>query len=106
MAVSLGAARRYGRYSRPEKRSSLSNAWVASIRRTVPERERITIESVTAPSRRVAHAAQQRARRDAGRRDEDVVPGDEVVGGQNAVGVEAGVDDLLPLAVVARPELP
>ena len=37
------------RYSRPVKRSSLSSACVASTRRTVPERERITIESVTAP---------------------------------------------------------
>jgi hypothetical protein len=35
---------------RPEKLSSFSNECVASIRRTVPERERITIESVIAPS--------------------------------------------------------
>src|SRR5207247_4873734 len=34
---------RYGRYSRPLNRSSLSKACVASIRRTVPERERMTI---------------------------------------------------------------
>jgi len=40
------------RYSRPVKRSSLSSACVASIRRTVPDRERITIESVTAASDR------------------------------------------------------
>ena len=43
---------RYGRYSRPLKRSSLSKECVASIRRTVPERERMTIESVAAPSGR------------------------------------------------------
>src|SRR3954452_9860168 len=40
----------------------------------------------------VADAAQQRARRHAGRRDEDVVPGHEVVGAQHARRVEAGVD--------------
>jgi RimJ/RimL family protein N-acetyltransferase len=45
------AARAVGqRYSRPVKRVSFSKAWYASIRRTVPERERITSECVSAPS--------------------------------------------------------
>ena len=37
-------------YSRPENFVSFSKAWYASTRRTVPDRERITIESVIAPS--------------------------------------------------------
>ena len=37
-------------YSLPVKWRSLLSWWRASIRRTVPERERITIESVIAPS--------------------------------------------------------
>ena len=39
------------RNSLPVNCVSLLRLWRASIRRTVPERERITIESVTAPSR-------------------------------------------------------
>src|SRR5581483_5956251 len=37
-------------YSLPVNSISLLNLWRASMRRTVPDRERITIESVTAPS--------------------------------------------------------
>ena len=39
-----------GQYSLPVKWRSLLSLWRASIRRTVPERERMTRESVTAPS--------------------------------------------------------
>ena len=35
----------------PAKRASFSNACVASMRRNVPERERMTSECVIAPSR-------------------------------------------------------
>src|SRR5262249_43249094 len=38
-------------YSLPVNWVSFSNLWRASMRRTVPDRERMTIESVTAPSR-------------------------------------------------------
>ena len=37
------------RYSRPVRASSLSSWCIASMRRTVPERERMTMESVEAP---------------------------------------------------------
>ena len=70
----------------------------------MPERERITIDWVSTPGAADAHAAQERAARDAGRGDEDVVAGDEVVRGEDAVDVVAGVDERLPLLVVARPE--
>src|SRR5829696_193826 len=56
------------------------------------------------PSAADAHAAEERAAGDAGRGDEDVVARDEVVGRQHAVDVVAGVEQLLPLHVVARPE--
>src|SRR5204862_7621079 len=42
--------RRYGRYWIGENRSSFSKECSDSIERTVPERERITIECVLAPS--------------------------------------------------------
>jgi hypothetical protein len=38
------------RYSTPANFVNFSKAWLASIRRTVPDRERITIDSVAAPS--------------------------------------------------------
>ena len=72
--------------------ASLSFGWKAEIRRTVPERERITIDSVSTPRGLGADAAQQRAARDAGSGDEDVVARDEVVGREHAVEVEAAVD--------------
>ena len=75
------------------------------MRLTVPLRERITIDSVSTPWRSPCAPAQKRAARDAGRRDEDVVAGDEVVGRQHLVDVVAGIDELLPLLVVARPQL-
>src|SRR4051794_20414103 len=53
---------------------------------------------------RVADAAEQGAAGDARGRDEDVVAGDEVVRVQHARRVEAGVEQPLPLLVVARPE--
>ena len=62
------------------------------MRRTVPERERITIDSVSTPVADHAHASQQRSARHAGRGDEDVLALDEVVGGQHPVEVVAGVD--------------
>ena len=73
--------------------SSFSNACVASMRRTVPERERMTIESVERAVARVADAAQERAGRDAGGGEEDVLAADEVVGRQHPVEVVAGVDE-------------
>jgi hypothetical protein len=42
--------RRYGRYWIGENRSSFSKECSDSIERTVPDRERITIECVLAPS--------------------------------------------------------
>ena len=54
-----------------------------------------------------AHAAEQRAARDAGRGDEDVVALDEVVGGEDAVDVEARLDAACcALVLVSRPQLP
>ena len=117
LAVARRAPRSGAVLSRPENPCSgssavleagelqLLEAWCASIRRTVPERERITIESVIAPVGRVADPAQERAVVTPGRGHEDVLARDEVVGRQHAVGVEAGVDELLALLVVARPEL-
>src|SRR5215207_3509208 len=52
-----------------------------------------------------AHAAQEDTARDAGRGDEDVLAGDEIVRRQHAVDVDAGVDQRLPLLLVARPQL-
>src|SRR3712207_7319821 len=46
------------------------------------------------------------AARDARRRDEHVLPRDQVVGRQNPVDVEPGVLEPHPLPVVARPETP
>src|SRR5215218_6768055 len=51
----------------------------------------------------VAHAAQQLAVGDAGR-DEEALTDDEVVGGQDAIEVVAGVEGLLALLVVLGPE--
>ena len=65
----------------------------------------MTIESVTAPSFDVSHAAQQRARRDTGRCDEHVVARDKVVGREHAVEVVACLDECRPLFSGARPEL-
>src|SRR5204862_7407399 len=52
---------------------------------------------------RVLHTAQQRAARDAGRGDEDVLARDEVVRGEHLVDVVAGVGELLPLLLGTRP---
>src|SRR6478609_2971821 len=53
--------------------------------------------------RAVAHAAEQLAVRDAGG-DEEALARDQVVGGQDAVEVVAGVEGLLALLVVLGPE--
>ena len=50
----------------------------ATIRRKVPERERMTMDADD------AHPAQERAARHAGGRDEGVVALHELVGGQHA----------------------
>ena len=54
----------------------------------------------------VAHAAQQLAVGDAGGDEEAVVAGDQVVGAQEVVRVQAvaGIERLLALLVVLRPE--
>ena len=79
-AVPLGAHR----YSRPVNASSLSNRCVASIRREVPDRERNDDRVGHRAVREIADAAQERTARDAGRRDEDVVAGDEIVRRQHS----------------------
>ena len=65
----------------------------------------MTIDSVSTPGAADADAAQEDAARDAGGGDEDVVAGDEIVRRQHAVEVDAGIEQRLPLLVVARPEL-
>ena len=90
-------------YSRPVNSFSLPRACRASIRRTVPVRERITIESVTR-RRGIARRRSAASRRDAGRGHEDVLAPDQVVRAQDALDVVAAVEQLLPLLVVARPE--
>jgi hypothetical protein len=61
---------------------------------------RITSEWVVRAAAAVAHAAQQLAVGDAGRDEEHVVAGDEVVGGEHAVEVVPGVERALALLVV------
>src|SRR3954447_25606149 len=59
-----------------------------------------------AASGAVAHALHQLAVGDAGGHEEDVVPGDQVLGLEHVVRVEvvAGVERALPLLVVLRPQ--
>ena len=83
---------------------SFAWSWRAVTVRTVPERERITSDSVVALPRLVAHALQELAVGDAGGGEEDVVAGDEAVDVEDLVEVVAGVDRGLALVVVARPE--
>ncbi len=52
----------------------------------------------------VANALEDVAVGDAGGGEEDVLAGAEVVGGEHAVEVVAGVDRRLALTVIARPE--
>src|SRR5438093_1912934 len=54
----------------------------------------------------VADAAQQRAGRDAGRCDEDVLPRDEIVRHEHSFRIETLLHEPLPLVGIARPELP
>ena len=68
--------------------ASLSFGWKAAIRRTVPERERIR-STRSRPRRAGTYAAQERAAGDAGRRDEDVVPRNQIVGVKHVLEVEA-----------------
>ena len=70
----------------------------------VPDRERMTSDCVVQPPDPVLHAAQQLAVGDAGGDEEDVTA-HEVVDVQHAVEVVPGVEGLLPLVVVLRPEL-
>ena len=84
-------------------RWDFSSECSASTRRIVPERERMTIDSVIA-SPAWTHAVQERAGRDAGRGDEDVLAAHQIAGGQDLVDVVAGVLELLPFLVVPRPE--
>ena len=70
----------------------------------MPERERITSDSVSTPFALARTPGEQRAARDAGGRDEDVVARHEVVCREHPIEVEAGGEKRVPLAVVARPE--
>ena len=65
------------------------------MRRNVPDRERITIDSVSTPVADDAHAAEQRAARDPGRGDEHVLALHQVVRRQHTVELEAGLDQSL-----------
>ena len=65
----------------------------------------MTRDSVLAQPPVAADAVEQVTVGDAGRGKEDIVPGDQVVGGQNPVEVVAGVDCRLAFLVVAGPEL-
>ena len=75
------------------------------MRRTVPERERITSDSVVDALRAlVADALEHVAVGHAGRGEEAVVAGHEVVDAEHPLEVVAGVDRGLALGVVARPQ--
>ena len=81
----------------PISSRSFGRSWVALMRRTVPERERITSDSVVAPSAVKRTPCEHVAVGDAGRREEDVVAGDEAVGVEHLGEVVAGVDRGLAL---------
>ena len=102
--ASGGEARLLGGRDYEERRRSFGARAAPRLRHRAGARahdDRVRDRAVRA----VADAAQQRAGRDAGRGDEDVLARDEIVGREHALGVEPGVDELLPLLVVPRPEL-
>ena len=72
---------------------SFARSWRAVMRRTVPERERIEIDSVVAPrGAAVVHAVEQLAVGHARRREEDVVAGHEPVLVEHLVEVVARLE--------------
>ena len=85
---------------------SLARSCRADTRRTVPERERITSDSVVAPAAVEVHALEHVAVRHAGGGEEDVVAAHQTVHVEHLVEVVAGVERRLALVLVARPQPP